>query len=173
MVNSSDRKWMEKEDGNAMIIGAFGIILILMLMGLMVDMGLYFVEHKKLGAAAAYADEEIQQMLPYYSFAADYREAFETEFYVNLRDSGYTAANVVQSSINRRNLTNLGHPVITMEIQISLADTYHCIILPVIGISELPVRANRSIIKNYSVEKFYNPGMPFSEWKGGIEWDGD
>lgn len=171
MVNRSYRSLLKKEDGNVMVFGVFGIILLIMFMGVMVDMGLYFVEYKKLGTAAVYADEELQLMLPYYSFADDYREAFDQEFYANLSEAGYSAANVAQSSIKRTYRTNLGNPLITVELNVSLKDTYHCIFLPVIGISEIPVSVSRSLTKNYTVDQFYNPGMPFTEWTGGIELD--
>jgi len=171
MYKQQIKTWLKKEEGNAMIMGAFGIILLLMFMGIMVDMGLYYTSYRRLNSVAKYSSEEIQQMLPYYSFANDYDLAFRTEFSENLYEYGYTQDNVDQSKITRVNTTDRGNPVIHVTIDIALNDTYHCIFLPIIGISELPVNASMKTILAYGIDKRYTPGMPVQLWTGGVELD--
>ncbi|MBS4982900.1 MULTISPECIES: TadE/TadG family type IV pilus assembly protein [Hungatella] len=165
------KTWLKKEEGNAMIMGAFGIILLLMFMGIMVDMGLYFTSYRRLSAVTKYSSEEIQQMLPYYSFANDYESAFRTEFNKNLYEYGYTLDNVDRSTITRINTSRLGNPIISVEMDVALHDTYQCIFLPIIGISELPVNASRKTAQSYGIEKRYTAGMPVELWTGGVELD--
>lgn len=150
-------------------MGAFGIILILMFMAIMVDMGLYFISYKKLSSAASYAEEEVKQMLPYYSYSPDYRADFETEFYNNLTECGYTASNVTKDVITRTYAYDMGHPVISVELNIVLHDKYECIFLGMIGIQELNISVKKITRSNYGVDQFYYPGMPCEEWDGGVE----
>ncbi|MEW4415141.1 Tad domain-containing protein [Clostridium sp. AN503] len=159
----------ENEDGSVMVFGAFGIIVLLMFMAVMVDLGMYSVELKKLKTAAEYMDDEVRQMLPYYSYADDYRETMEREFYANMSELGYSSANIESLSVKRTYGSNLGNPLITVELNISLKDTYHCIFLPVLGISELPVHVKNNQIAHYNTDKIYKKGMPFQLWKGGID----
>lgn len=165
------KQWMEKEEGNAMIMGAFGIILLIMFMGIMVDMGLYFTSYRKLSAVVKYSSEEIEQMLPYYSFSDNYVEAFKKEFNENLYEYGYTLSNVDRSRITRTYTTNVGNPVIHVEIDIALHDTYPCIFLPVIGITDLPVNYVKVARQAYGIDKRYTEGMPYELWKGGVDLD--
>lgn len=169
MLKKAIKNLVEREEGSVMVFSAFGIVLLLMFMAVMVDMGLYYVEYKKLQIAADYMDDEVRQMLPYYSYADDYQETMKREFYANMNELGYTSANIENLGIQRTYGSNLGNPIITVELNISLKDTYHCIFLPVIGISELKVHVNNDQIAHYNTDKIYKKGMPYAEWKEGIE----
>lgn len=169
MLTNTLKSIMAEEDGSVSVLGAFGIVLLIMFMAVMVDMGMYSVELKKLKTAAEYMDDEIRQMRPYYSYADDYQETMEREFYANINEMGYTSANVESVNINRRYRSSMGNPVITMELGISLKDTYQCIFLPVIGIQELPVRVEYNHVNNYNTDKIYRDGMAFELWEEGIE----
>ncbi|RGY97926.1 Tad domain-containing protein [Clostridium sp. AM58-1XD] len=169
MLKGTIKNVVEKEEGSVMVFGAFGIVLLLMFMAVMVDMGLYYVERKKLETAADYMDDEVRQMLPYYSYADDYQETMKNEFYANMNELGYTSANIDNLRIKRTYGSNTGNPLISVQLNISLKDTYHCIFLPVIGISELKIHVTNNQIVHYNVDKIYKEGMPCVEWKEGIE----
>lgn len=169
MLGNAIKNMAEKEEGSVMVFGAFGIVLLLMFMAVTVDMGMYYVESKKLQTAADYMDDEVRQMLPYYSYADDYQETMQKEFYANMNELGYTSANIENLYIKRTYGTNTGNPIISVQLNISLKDTYHCIFLPVIGIPELKIHVSNNQIAHYNVDKVYKKGMPFVEWKEGVE----
>lgn len=169
MLKKAIKNLAEREEGSVMVFGAFGIVLLLMFMAVTVDMGLYYVEYKKLQTAAEYMDDEVRQMLPYYSYADDYQETMRREFYANMNELGYTSANIESLYVKRTYGSNTGNPIISVELNISLKDTYHCIFLPVIGLPELKIHVNNNRIAHYNTDKIYKNGMPYVEWKEGIE----
>lgn len=169
MIKNVIKNAAGREEGSVTVMGAFGLILLLMFMAVMVDMGLYYIESKKLQAAADYMDDEVSQMLPYYSYADNYQEIMDSEFRANIKEFGYSDDNIDKLHVKRTYDSNTGNPVITVELSISLKDTYHCIFLPVVGISDLKVHVANSYVKNYNVDKIYKKGMPYTDWKGGVK----
>lgn len=156
--------FLKEEEGSAMIIGAAGLIVIILFMALVVDMGLYYSEYRKLKSASDFADEEIQQMMPLYAYASDYQEIYRKNLTEALAYMGYTSANITNISISRTNGIVNGGWVISVNRILNLEDTYHCLLLPIIGIDELPIKTFKNDTTNMPIEKPYSEGQPFEVW---------
>lgn len=151
-----------EEKGSAMVIGAFGVILAVMFMALMMDIGLYYNSYRKLKAVTDSVDEEIKLMLPYYAYANDYVTSFNNSLDIALTNLGYSQDNVVRSDISRQTGISLTW-VISVETDIELEDTYHCMFAFIIGINEIPIRVTNNTIQNIGIDEPYNGG-PYEVW---------
>ncbi|MCC8026019.1 MAG: Tad domain-containing protein [Clostridium sp.] len=151
-----------EEKGNAMILGAFGVILAIMLMALMMDMGLYYNSYRRLKAAADTANDEISLMLPYYVYTGDYTAVFDESLDTALTNLGYSSDNLVHSEIHRK-LEMMMDWAVTIETKIELQDTYHCMFAFIIGINEIPVRVTEDHIQHMGISDPYNGG-PYEVW---------
>ena len=152
-----------EENGNAMVLGAFGIILSIMFMALMVDMGLYYNSYRRLKAAVDIMDEEIRLMLPYYAYSGDYDTVFDESLDNILTNLGYSSSNIIRSEIGRSTQRSMDDWVITVETKIELEETYHCAFAFIIGINEIPVRVSYARVQPMGTGKPYDGG-PYEVW---------
>lgn len=152
-----------EEKGNAMVISAAGLMIAIMFMALVTDLGMYYSKYRKLKSAADFVDEEVQQMLPYYAYAADYENTFRTAMYQAVDSLGYSADNVVDYGISRRIYVE-GNWNISVETKVVLEDTYQCIFLGMIGANEFTIRANNTKIQIMAIDEPYRSGMPYEVW---------
>lgn len=157
------RRIFEEEHGNAMVIAAVGLMVAILFMALVVDLGMYYSNYRKLKSAADFVDEEVQQMLPYYAYAADYKETFRRSLYKAIDAMGYSEANIVDYEIRRESYVD-GNWNISVETEVVLEDTYQCIFLGIIGTNEFSLRATNQKVQTMPIEEPYRPGMPYEVW---------
>ena len=157
------RQVFREEKGNVMVISAAGLMIAIMFMALVVDLGMYYSNYRKLKSAADFVDEEVQQMLPYYAYAADYENTFRTVMYKAVDALGYSADNVVDYGITRRVYVE-GNWNISVETSVVLEDRYQCIFLGIIGANEFTIRASNTKRKIMAIDEPYRPGMPVEVW---------
>lgn len=154
-----------------MIIGAAGLVTIILFTALVVDIGLYYSEYRKLKSASDFADEEIEQMMPLYAYASDYQEIYRKNLNEALSYMGYSASNITNISMNRSNKVLNGGWVISINHVLELTDTYHCLMLPIIGIHDIPIKTKKESTKTMTIDRPYTEGLPFEIW-GDEEKDG-
>lgn len=157
------RQLIEEEKGSVMIIGAAGLMIVIMFMALAVDLGMYYSSYRKLKSAADFVDEEVQQMLPYYAYVDNYEHAFRTSLYKAIDSMGYSADNIVDYEIRREKFVS-GNWNIMVETEVVLEDNYRCIFLGIIGANEFTLRAENKKTQTMAIEEPYRPGMPYDVW---------
>lgn len=152
-----------QEEGNAMIVGGMGLIIVILIMALMMDLGMYYNSYRRLKAVSDFANEEVQQMLPYYAYADDYVEAFHRSLDVALDGYGYSANNIVKSEIKRSTVLGMSW-TIDVSIEIELEDEYKCLFASFIGIDKIPLHVSFKAIQPMSIDEPYFPGNPYEIW---------
>lgn len=152
-----------QEEGNAMIMGGMGLIIVILIMALMMDLGMYYNSYRRLKAVSDFANEEIQQMLPYYAYADDYVEVFHRSLDVALDGHGYNSNNVVKREIDRTTVFDMSWRI-RVSMDLELEDEYKCMFASFIGIDKIPLHVSFKSIQNLSIDEPYSAGRPYEVW---------